>query len=340
MKLPANRLASFLKAPDAAWRAVLFYGPDGGLVRERADKVTAAICPDLKDPFRIAELSPSQLLGDRALLADEVAALSLTGGRRVIRIRGAEDPLTPVFTAILASSAGDSLVVIEGGDLGPRSSLRKLFESDPKAVACACYADSPQDLGEVIREQLGTHRIRVAPDALSHLVANLGSDRLITRSEVEKLALYVGDSGQVSLDDAVACIGDSSVLTIEDVIFAAADGDARRLETALARALAEGENPITLIRAMMRHFHRLHLTCARIAGGALPDEALRSLRPPVFFKYEGRFKAQLARWSPRRVAAALAALTEAELNMKRSILPQETIGRAALFAIAQGAARK
>ena len=338
MKLPASRIASFLRSPDPGCRAVLFYGPDGGLVRERADRLTAALCPDLKDPFRITELSGPQLLADRARLADEVAAQSLTGGRRIVRVRGAEDPQTPILTAVLGEAKGDTLIIVESSDLAARSSLRKLFESEAKAVSCACYADSPRDLGEVIREQLGQHRITIASDALTYLVAHLGGDRLMTRSEIEKLALYVGDGGRAGLDDAIACIGDTSLISVEDVIYAAADGEPARLETALARALAEGENPISLIRAVMRHFQRLHLTGARIAAGATAEEALRSLRPPVFFKYEDRFKAQLSRWSPRRAAAVLASLTEAELNMKRSILPQETIGRAILFDIARAGA--
>lgn len=350
MKLPGNRLTAFLKAPDAGCRAALFYGPDIGLVRERADRLTQAVCADLKDPFRIAELSAGMLASDPARLADEVAAMSLTGGRRVVRIRGAEDAAAALLAPIVKSAPpksapgksilGDTLIVVESSDLGPRSSLRKLFEAEAQAVAVACYADTARDLGEVIREQLGQHRIALAPDALAYLTANLGGDRAVTRSELEKLALYAGEGGRVSFEDAVACVGDTSLLSIDDVIFAAADGEPKKLETALARALAEGENPISIIRAVMRHFHRLHLAGSRIAAGSSPEDALRALRPPVFFKYEERFKSQLTRWPPRRVAQALAALTEAELNMKRSILPQETIGRAVLFDIARaGAAR-
>ena len=36
MKIAPARLAAFLQRPDPAIRAVLLYGPDAGLVRERA----------------------------------------------------------------------------------------------------------------------------------------------------------------------------------------------------------------------------------------------------------------------------------------------------------------
>jgi DNA polymerase III subunit delta len=341
VKLPPARLSAFLRAPDASCPAVLCFGPDSGLVRERADRLTVAVCGDLKDPFRIAELSTGVLLADRARLADEIGAMSLTGGRRVIRIRGAEESLTPLLAEAIAERRGDSLVVVEGGDLGTRSGLRKLFETAKTAVAIPCYADSARDLAEVLRETLSAHKIAVAPDALAYLVAHLGGDRLMTRSELEKLALYVGDGGRVGLAEAAACIGDSSLLTLEDVVFAAADGDAAKLETAMVRLLQEDVSPVTMIRAVMRHFQRLHLTGARMeAGGISAEEAMAALRPQVFYKYEDRFRAQLSRWPPRRAALALDALTEAELRMKRGILPEETIGHAALLSLLRAASAK
>ena len=54
MRLAASRIAAFLEHPDRAVRAVLLYGPDAGLICERADTLARTVCPDLKDPFRIS----------------------------------------------------------------------------------------------------------------------------------------------------------------------------------------------------------------------------------------------------------------------------------------------
>src|SRR5258708_38788563 len=82
VKLAPSRIAAFLQRPDPEIRAVLLYGPDGGLVRERAGIIGRTVCPDLNDPFRVADLSAATLAADPARLADETAQLSLTGGRR------------------------------------------------------------------------------------------------------------------------------------------------------------------------------------------------------------------------------------------------------------------
>src|SRR5258708_8949557 len=170
MKIPANRIAEFLRRPPPEIRGALLYGPDAGLVRERADLLTAAICGDLKDPFRISELSAAILAADPARLADEVAAMSLVGARRVVRIRDAGEALTALLAETFAGSRGDSLIVIEAGDLPARSSLRKLCEAAANAGAIACYVDSARDPGDCIRETFARHLIAVNRQAQSYLV--------------------------------------------------------------------------------------------------------------------------------------------------------------------------
>src|SRR6516165_6273863 len=113
MRLAPSRIAAFLQRPDPEIRAVLLYGPDEGLVRERAAAVARSVCPDLKDPFRVAELTAAVLAADPARLADEAAQLSLTGGRRVVRVRGAGDGLAKLFGEFLKTALDDALIVVE-----------------------------------------------------------------------------------------------------------------------------------------------------------------------------------------------------------------------------------
>lgn len=338
MKLPAQRIAGFLKSPDSGSRAALIYGPDAGLVRERADLLAAAICPDLGDAFRVAELDGDALDGDAARLNDEAASLSLVGGRRLVRVRDADDRIGAIFDRFFkAPPPGDAFILVEAGDLGPRSSLRRAFEAAKAAAAIACYLDGPREIGELVREVLGARNIKAKPEALQFLIAHLGGDRQISRRELEKLALYVGDGGDVGEEEVMTLIGDSAELSLDDVVFAAAEGNAMQLERALNRAFGEGAQPVTVLRAELRHFQRLHLAGSRLAAGQSEEEALK-LRPPLFFKLIDRFKRQLRIWPPARTTTALDALYEAETQTKTTGLPAETICRAALLRIARHAA--
>ena len=312
---------------------MLLYGPDAGLVRERAEALARTVCPDLQDPFRVADLTGAALAADPARLNDEAAQISLMGGRRVVRVREAGDAVAPLFGRFLSGTLGDALVVVEAGDLPGRSSLRRAFDDATAAAAIGCYPDSARDLADLIRDTCAAQHVAISRDAVDFLVAHLGGDRLLTRAELEKLTLYAGEGGRIGLDDARAVIADTAALSLDDAVLAAAEGDPAALDRALGRVFQEGESPVTVIRAMLRHLQRLHVLALQVAGGSSIDATVRGARPPIFFKEQDSWRRQLRRWSEPRLRTALARVAEAEFRMKLTGLPAETLCREALFAL-------
>lgn len=316
MKIETRNIDRFLKSPDAGIRAILLFGPDDGLVRERGTKLARDVVEDLGDPFRVAELSGDRIESDPAALADEAAALAFGGGRRVVRVRGCGNGAAPAFTAFFKNPMGDALIVVEAGDLDGRSALRKAFESADVAAAIACYADDGRGLDGVIRATLKAEGVSIADDAAAWLVQRLGADRALTRGELVKLAIYVGRGAEASLEDVRAVVGDSSEVDADDAVHAAAIGDAAGLVRALDRLAAEGASPVTILRSAQRHFTRLHLCAGYMRDGGDPGAAMARLRPPVFWKDQENFKRALRRWDERRLTRALGVLLEAELTAK------------------------
>ena len=336
MKFTGVQLANFLKRPDAAVTVALVFGPDEGLVRERADALVKAILGDAgDDPFRLALLTADKIRQDPALLADEAAAMSLMGGRRVVRVRDAADGISASLKHVLEAGRGEALLVLEAGDLGKSSSLRKLCEAADKAAAIPCYADGPREIASLIRDTLQAQRIAIGDDTVEYLVGNLGSDRAVSRQEIEKLVLYAGAGGRIELADAVASVGDSSALELEDVIYDALDGRNATIDGALTRLFLEGQAPVSIVRAVMRHAQRLHFCAAQVAGGQPLDLAVRGLRPPIFFKYTDRFRRQAEQWPQDRCERLLKRLTQAELDLKRTGYPDETLCRHLLIHLAR-----
>ncbi len=340
MKIPPRQIEAFLKKPGPDLRAALFFGGDEGLVRERAGRLAASSVEDVADAFCVADLTGQDIIKDSARLADEANALSLTGGARLVRVRGATDGIAEALRFVLDGSACEALIVIEAGPLAPRSALRKLVEGSARAGAIGCYPDEAGDVANVVRETLRDHGLTASNDALGYLAGNLGSDRQVTRGEIEKLALYAADQESVSLEDAQAVIVDSAGLGLDDIAMAAAEGDHTGLDRALAKLLLEGVSPVAVLRAATRHLQRLHHAASLLANGKQPKEAMAALRPPVFFKLAGRFQAQMRWWTPADLGIALERLIEAEIKCKSTGAPSEAICSRALMTIANAANRR
>ncbi|HLG88361.1 MAG TPA: DNA polymerase III subunit delta [Alphaproteobacteria bacterium] len=340
MKLQGAAIEKFLQRPDPAIRAVLLYGGDEGLVRERAAVLGRSVVEDLSDPFRVAQLATDALAADPSLLADEAASLSLMGGRRLVRIRDGSDKMTRALTTMLEGAAGDSLTVIEAGDLTPRSSLRKAAESADNAAAIPCYVEDEAGLARTLHAQIANAGKSIDPDAERLLAGSLVGDRMLARGEVEKLLLYMGDESAIGIADVEATVVDTAAMGMDDAARAAADGDFPALDRCLGRLVAEGTSGVAILRTAQIYFRRLHLTRARLDAGADLSQALSQLQPPLFFKVRDGFGRQVRRWPLRRLKAALDRLVEAEAASKRTGANDLLLAAESLIALARAAARE
>lgn len=343
MKIGTREADRFARSPHAS--CVLVYGPDQGLVRERSRTMAASVLGEAtSDPFRSAELNGAGISGDPAALIDEAAALSLAGGRRVVRVVAATDGAADAVASVLRARAGreaigDALLILEAGELGPRSALRRLFEDSPDAAALACYPDENERLSEFVRDALGELGHSVDSAALDWIAATTGGDRSVLRRELEKLSLYVGAGEPIAAPDAEACLGDTGLLDVDDVALAATTGDLAGLDQAVVRAYAAGQAPITLLRAIGRELVRLHPAAAAIAGGTSVADAMAQVRPPVFFKHKLAYQRALAAWRPEDLARAIEVVIDAEVACKVRSGADEAVAWRAALRVAHAARR-
>ncbi len=333
MKLDGRDFAGLARDPSRV-RAVLLHGPDAGLVRERGEALARAVAGSLDDPFRCVELTRP----DPGTLALEASSLSFSGGRRVVRIREATDTLAAALAPACRDREG-SLIILEAGELQARSKLRSWAEKEPLAASLACYPEEGAALKTTLRGLFEAEHVTVAPDALDWMVQHAGADRGVVRSEVEKLALFAGEGGRVDIETAQTVAGDQADLSIEDALFAATRGAAAEADRAAAAALSEGASAVGLIRAAHGHMDRLARLAAAREAGASASEAVKALRPPVFFRRERAMLDAAEIWRPGAITAVQLALREAEMQCKRTGLPAEAIAHAAVLAIARRAAR-
>ena len=348
--LKGRAIKGFLANRDSSISAVLIYGADAGLVRERADAIARSIVPDFKDPFNYIELTDADLKEEPGRLSDETAALSFAGGERVIRLRtNGEASAKAVANLLDGLSSGhvkaNGLVVIEAGGLNPRSGLRKAFEKAKQGAALPCYADGPADIRTMAVDAARAEDLRFDEDALDLLASILGEDHGVSRAEIDKLILYKGpktlrtEPGTLTLEDVRASLVDGLGDAMDDTASACADGAPGRLATALHKAASAGASPIGLLRALQRSFARLQTASKLVEAGDSPAGAMKKLRPPVFFAEQRAFEARLYKWRGARLDKARRMLIDAELEAKTTGAPQKEIVERAALRLAVMAAR-
>lgn len=325
MKLPNSRIEIFSKKPDNGIKAVLVYGPDSGLVAERSKEMLHAVVDDLSDPFRTIQFYFDDIKSDAARLSDEINAMSLLGGRRFIRIVDAGTSLPEELGEAITSSKSDTLVVFEAGELTPTSSLRKFFEKEDSVVALPCYKDDMAAVRRVIEMRLRQENFSWDTDSINYLIRSFAGDRLVILSEIEKLITYMGSDRKISLKNVKDCIGDNVESSLDELCMAVASRDLGQIEKNLQRILTEGMGAIAPIRAILRYFFRIQQVRGAMAGGANEQQAIATLRPPIFFKQMDIFRSHLQIWNTNAVDNMILALLKLEAECKQTGSPAELL---------------
>src|SRR6201994_746131 len=179
--LRGRDIDAFLNRPDPARPIILLYGPDAGLVRERADALVASAVDNPADPFSLVRMDGDELSAEPSRLVEEAMTIPMFGGRRAIRVRAGARNFASGVDTLAEMPLKDCRIVIEAGELRPESPLRKACERAKTAVAIGCYPDTERDLTKLIEDELRLSNLRIALAARAALTALLGGDRQASR---------------------------------------------------------------------------------------------------------------------------------------------------------------
>ncbi len=339
--LKASDADAFVKRPDPARPVVLVYGADAGLVGERVRALINSAVDDPNDPFSLVRIDGSELSSNPLRLVEEANTIPLFGGRRAVWVKA--DPrsnLVPALEALLGAAPPDCRVVIEAGELRKTSPLRAMCEKAKNAAALPCYEDNTATLGKLINDEMRAAGLTMSPDARAALLPFLGGDRLGSRNEIRKLALYAHGRARVEVEDVAAVVADASALALDGAIDAAFAGKLPEVESLFAKAINEGTSPGAIVSAALRQVTQLHRLRLSVEEGASIDTALSDMRPPVHFRRRPLIETALRAWTPERLLVLMGQLAAAVLETRKQPALAEAIADRALISIASGARRR
>jgi DNA polymerase-3 subunit delta len=334
----------FIAAPALGIRAAIIHGRDLGLVRERAANLAGVVTAKPDDPFDAAHLSESDVLADPARLEGELAAISMMGGRRLVRLRlsasSADRAAAEALERHLAGELNpDAFFLIESEALRNDSPLIKVGKDHEACAVVPCYEDDPGDLARLTREALAREAISLDARALEAFVARLPHDRGVARQEIERLILFLGPGarGAARIEDLTAFFGVEPDLSLAEAALHAFGGRLSAAQAELRRAELEGESGIPAIRALAGHLIRLRRAAQLRAGGASPQSAAKSVG--VFWKSEREFIRQSTAWTASELAGPQREIFAADQACRRTGAPDRLLAERLAFAIASQARR-
>lgn len=336
----------FLREPTPDIRAVVIYGKDRGVVRDRANALAKRVVERPDDPFDTAMLTDGDLDADPAKLEDELSAMSLMGGRRLVRLRlggekaGPDKQASEALTRHVEGQLNpDAFFLVEAGALGRDSLLRKVGEKANGCAVIPCYEDEAGDLARLTRDTLANDKVGLNSEALDLFVSRLPKERGVARAEIERLALYLGPNSGITATaaDLTDFLGVEPEASLSDAAADAFGGKAGLAQQALRRAAAEGEGGPAAVRAITFYLGRLRRVLTLHKNGVDLQAAAKA--SGVFWKQEREFLRQARGWNLEAILEIQGEVLTADRACKTSGSPDQLIAERLALMIA-GRARR
>lgn len=338
MKASKQSVGRAVDQPNPRLRFYLFHGPDDAQSRALGQRLLKALGAA---KFAVAA---GAVKSDPATLADEAGAMSLFGEPRAIWIEPAGDEIAPGVEALLEAASVESPVVAIAGALRKTSTVLKLAEASPLALAFASYVPEGQDAERMVMDAGRSFGLKVSPGVAARIAAAAGNDLALASQELQKLAIYLDASPEAPKDldhDAVDAVGtdtaEGDMLRLADL---ALGGDLDGLADELARMVPGGSEAIPVVRSLQRRLLMLAPMRARIERGESLDAVMTSMVKSLFWKDKAMVAKMLSQWSAGRLAKVAERAGRLERGLMFNPAPQQEALGEELLAIAREARRR
>lgn len=319
-EIKSHEFEGFLQRSATIYRLFVIYGPDRGLVSERASQIAAKTGVALDDPFSLIKLDIGDLQKDPGRLIDEAGSIGLFGGQKLIWIRGAanEKYLVDSLQQLSEKPLEGTSVIIEAGDLKKGALLRKIAETARSVATIPCYADDARALNALIDNELAAEGLRVTTAARQALVELIGGDRIASRNEVRKLALYCRGMETVEEHHVNEIIGDASAVSVDDAVDAILSGNTSTFLHAMQKITASKTAIFLVIQACLKQFQLLDTMRAEMDEKRLPPgQVMQTLGRHLHFRRKPIVEQALRTWSADAIARETGRLQAAILQTRK-----------------------
>jgi DNA polymerase-3 subunit delta len=294
------------------FQAILIYGPNEGLVREKIKIIISKF-----ENKEIISINGRDMDSDPFLLDQSLNTYSMFESNKVVLVENIKDKHLKDLDNIDYEKITNTILIVKESNLLKSSKLRKFFDSHKYFFSLACYEDDLKLMIKIIDSFARQNSIIFKRDVKEYLSQTLSVDRMISVQELEKIKLYYYNTNKdPELNEIKALLNDASSNTLQKINESVMNGKISKSSKIINKLIAEGTSPVSILRGLMNYINRIKAANIEIRKGKDFDDAVKILKPPLFWKDKDSFRTHCKYWPLFKLEKAINNLVEAEISCK------------------------
>ena len=317
MKGKQQDISAIINDGETSLKCILLYGPNSYLINDLYNKLCDSLL-DKNDVFAPSEFNIKEISKNADAFYNEAESLAFGGGRKYLKIDMDNSESAGPVLDLLKDDIKETTLLIKGGVLSPRSNIRKSLEKLENTLIVPFYEDDKVSLKKFIKEKADKRNFSFNEGAINSIISMSGFERSQINDAVERIMLYYEfyEDKKIDEEKVEKILFDTNQGQMNELCKSICLGEAEVSQKISEKLLLQGVTPPQFISALIIHFQKLHLVDLNIISGQSISEAMKQIKPPIFFKEVNAFKSQIKNWNISKVDRALEILIESDLLTK------------------------
>ena len=308
-----HKYFEFNKIQIKKYNYYLFYGENEGLKNEIIDNHFKRLFGS-----NIYKYDETSILQNPNDLFDKIQNKSFFENEKLIILTGITNKFTPTINEIVEKKLKDIFIILIADKLDKKSKLRLLFEENNTFVCVPFYADNYQSLFYIIDNFFKKNKIKVSQEIINILINRANGNRRILNNEIKKIESFIINKKQIKQEDILKLTNMGENNTFSELADYCLAKNEKKILDIINDNNFSTEDTIIIIRTLLAKAKRLLNINDIINSKNNVEDALKAVKPPVFWKDVDLVKKQIKNYTLRGTQKLIDNINETELLIKKN----------------------
>ena len=291
----------------------LFYGNNEGLKEELIKNLFGKKYLD-----KIHRYEEREILDNENDFFNSILTKSFFDNEKLIIINRATDKIKELIEYLIEKHPQDIQFILNSKNLEKKSTLRKFFEKEKSIVCVPFYEDNNQTLNSIISQFFRNKKIPISQQLINILVERSRGDRKNLNNELVKIEAFSLNKKNINLEEIIKLTNLAENYSASELVDHSLAKNMRKTATILNENNYSDEDNIIIIRTLLTKLKRLLKIYEMVDEKNNIEQAISSIRPPIFWKDKPLVTQQIRSWEKEKIKSLIYESNKIEFLIKKN----------------------